>query len=124
MPDERTAVFPELLVRARPDREAAVDPTRTPEAIEADLRAFRSRRRDWIAESFGSGEAAAFMRRAHTDRLTVVQTLERLVAELPAFRDLHQFEAVARELLKFEDAGPAVARLMTPDVLSQLARRR
>jgi hypothetical protein len=43
-----------------PDRTGGWDPSRTPSVIEDELAAMRQR--DWIAEIFGTGEAAAFFR--------------------------------------------------------------
>jgi hypothetical protein len=109
--------FPELLP-GPPDGEGRWDRSRTPSAIKADLEA--ARRRDWIAESFGSGEAATFIRRAQTDQLTLVQALLRLRKEMFAFRDLRELEVVANELMRSEKAGRIVARELTWKVLHRL----
>ena len=82
--------------------------------------AAKLRRKDWIRIAFGNGEAAAFLRRAARDRLTIRSALERLRREATGFRNKRDLDALTAELCRWDGAGAVMARAITPSLLAQL----
>jgi hypothetical protein len=78
------------------------------------------RRKNWLSEAFGRGEARRFIDGCVRDGLEAPRALERLAGVMHEFHNKRELERVANELFRSPSAGAIVSEVLTFDVLSEL----